>query len=131
MLCHMTQDQVKRTERSLSGQQPVLAALGTVLAWNVLALGAWMGYAVVTALQEPDWGDLILIASAMMGVGAFFVSLAIAGAAVAVMYRRGQWRQRTFTLEQAIGRGSAAAGIGLAPFVIFALIGVLNNAMQI
>lgn len=112
-------------ERQLTGYQPVLAALAAVLAWNVLALLAWLVYAVASTHQDPDWGDLVMIVLAMMGVGAFVVSLLVGSAVVLVMNRRGHWRDTGMPVGPLIGRGTIAATAGLAPFVIFAVVATL------
>jgi hypothetical protein len=112
-------------ERQLTGHQPVLAALAAVLAWNVLALAGWMVYIVASTRQDPDWGDLVMIVGAMMGVGAFCVSLLIGGAVVAVMNRRGRWRETGVPVGRAIRRGTIAAAAVLAPFLIYAVVGLL------
>jgi hypothetical protein len=109
--------------RPLSGHQPMLVVLATVLAWNVLALAAWTVYVVVSTRQDPNWGDLVAIVSMMLGLGAFTVSLLIGGLVVVFIRRR--VRESGVILKRAIGYGSAAAATGLAPFVIYVVIGLL------
>jgi hypothetical protein len=109
--------------RSLSGRRPLLVALATVLAWNALALIGWTVYVVVTTRQDPDWGDLVAIVSMMLGFGAFAVSLLIGGSVVALIRWRVRWG--VLTLKRTIGYGSAAAAAGLAPFVIYVVVGML------
>jgi hypothetical protein len=105
--------------RPLTGHQPLLVALGTLLAWNLVALAGWSVYIVVITRRDPDWGDLVAIVSAMLGVGAFCLSLLIGSLVVAFINRRGRWSQAALPLDRAVGYGTAAAAVGLAPFVIY------------
>jgi hypothetical protein len=107
--------------RPLTGHQPLLVALGTVLAWNLVALAGWSVYIIAVTRQDPDWGDLAAIAGGILGLGAFCASLLIGGVVVALLNRRGQWRQTPVPLDRAVGYGTAAAAAGLAPFVIYIL----------
>jgi hypothetical protein len=111
--------------RPLPGQRPQLVALATVLSWNVLALAGWLGYVIAVTRQEPDWGDLAALAGAMLGVGAFVVSVTIGGVAVAVISRRSRWRQSVITAGGAVRSGTLAAATGLMPFLVFLLVAVL------
>jgi hypothetical protein len=109
----------------LPGQRPQLVALATVLSWNVLALVGWLGYVIAVTRQDPDWGDLAALAGAMLGVGAFVVSVTIGGVVVAVISRRARWRQSVITAGGAIRYGTLAAAAGLAPFLVFLVVAVL------
>jgi hypothetical protein len=111
--------------RPLPVQRPQLVALATVLSWNVLALAGWLGYVFVVTRQDPDWGDLVAVAGAMLGVGAFVVSVIIGGVVVAVTSRRARWRQSVITAGGAVRYGTLAAAAGLAPFLVGLVVAVL------
>jgi hypothetical protein len=111
----------ERPRRALVGDRPLLIALGTVLAWNLVALAGWLAYVVVDTRQDPDWGDLVAIVSAMIGLGGFLVSLSIGSAVAGVWSWRGRWREQVIGRQAAVGFGTVAAAAGLAPFILYVI----------
>jgi hypothetical protein len=123
--------QSERPRRVVVDNQPLLIALGTVLVWNLVALAGWLAYVVVTTRQDPDWGDLVMIVSTMIGLGAFFVSLSIGSAVAGVWSWRGRWREQVIEWQTAVGFGTVAAAAGLAPFIFYVLYDVVASQLTV
>lgn len=96
------------------GRRPALVAQATVLAWNVLVIGSATAWAVVSSIaDDPDWGGLVALVVAFIGMVAFCLSLTT-GALVTVLFtRRPRWQERAAGgWGVAVGSGTAAAGVG-------------------
>jgi hypothetical protein len=109
--------------RPRPGNRPLLVALGTLLAWHLLALAGWCVFIFVVTRSDPDreTGNMVAALFVILGVGVFFCNLLIGGLLVALLNQLGRSRRRPVPLNWAVGYGTAAAAVGLAPFVFFVI----------